>query len=101
MWQGVVRGVLEFQHVKIWRCQLPRVSGGINESLTALPADERLDVLAGDRCHVHGHGLRCGQPVGVVITGGKVADIVDVAEHVGHGAESGQAATRGACWDWV
>ncbi len=51
------------------------------------PADEGLDALSGDGGHGHGHGLRCGQPVRVVVTGGKVADIVDVAEHERHSAE--------------
>lgn len=61
-----------------------------------LPADERLDALPGDGGHAHGHGLRRGQPVGVVVAGGKVADVVDVAEHEGHGAEPAQAAARRA-----
>lgn len=52
-----------------------------------IPADERFDAFAGDGCHAHGHGLRGGEPVGVVITGGEVAHIVDVAEQEGHGAE--------------
>ena len=58
----------------------------------SLPADERLDALSGDGGHGHGHGLRRGQPVGVVIAGGEIADIVDVAEHEGHGAEPAQTA---------
>lgn len=58
----------------------------------ALPADERLDALSGDGGHGHGHRLRRGQPVGVVIARGKAADVVDVAEHVGHGAEPAQTA---------
>lgn len=61
------------------------------------PADERLDALSGDGGHGHGHGLRRGQPVGVVVAGGKVADVVDVAEHEGHGAEPAQAAA-GCAW---
>jgi len=63
--------------------------------LSSLPADVRLDALPTD--WGHGHGLRRGQPVGVVVTGGEVADIVDVAEHEGHGAESSQAAA-GCAW---
>lgn len=56
------------------------------------PADERLDALSSDGGHGHGHGLGCGQPVRVVVAGGEVADVVDVAEHEGHGAEPAQAA---------
>lgn len=52
-----------------------------------IPADEGFDAFTSDRCHAHGHGLRGGEPVGVVITGGKVAHIVDVTEQEGHGAE--------------
>ena len=59
---------------------------------SALPADERLDILSSDGGHGHGHGLGRGQPVGVVVAGGEVADIVDVAEHEGHGAEPAQTA---------
>lgn len=55
--------------------------------VTTAPADERLDALSSDGGHGHGHGLRRGQPVRVVVAGGKVADVVDVAEHEGHGAE--------------
>ena len=61
------------------------------------PADEGPDVFPGDGCHGHGHGLRRGQPVRVVIAGGEVADVVDVAEEEGHGAELPQAAARRAC----
>lgn len=57
-----------------------------------LPADERPDALSCNGSHGHGHGLRCGQPIGVVIAGCKVADIVDVAEHEGHGAEPAKTA---------
>lgn len=56
------------------------------------PADERLDALSSDGGHGHGHGLGCRQPVRVVVAGGEVADVVDVAEHEGHGAEPAQAA---------
>lgn len=52
-----------------------------------IPADEGFDALTSDGCHAHGHGLRGGEPVGVVITGGKIAHIVDVTEQEGHGAE--------------
>ena len=61
------------------------------------PADEGPDVFPGDGRHGHGHGLRRGQPVRVVIAGGEVADVVDVAEEEGHGAELPQAAARRAC----
>lgn len=62
----------------------------------SLPADEGLDALSGDGGHGHGHGLRRGQPIGVVVAGGEVADVVDVAEHEGHGAEPAQAAASRA-----
>lgn len=52
-----------------------------------IPADEAFDAVTSDRCHAHGHGLGGGEPVGVVITGGKVAHVVDVTEQEGHGAE--------------
>lgn len=52
-----------------------------------IPANEGFDALTSDRCHAHGHGLRGGEPVGVVITGSKVAHIVYVTEQEGHGAE--------------
>lgn len=51
------------------------------------PADEGLDALSSDWCHVHGHGLRGSEPVGVVITGCKVAYVVDIAEEEGHWTE--------------
>lgn len=65
--------------------------------LSTLPADVRLDALSSDGGHGHGHGFRCGQPVGVVVAGGEVADVVDVAEHEGHGAEPAQTAA-GRAW---
>lgn len=52
-----------------------------------IPADEGFDAFTSDRCHAHGHGLRGGEPVGVIVTGGKVAHVVDVTEQEGHGAE--------------
>lgn len=61
------------------------------------PADEGPDAVPGDGSHGHGHGLRGGQPVGVVVAGGEVADVVDVTEEEGHGAELPQAAARRAC----
>ena len=61
------------------------------------PADEGPDVLPGDGSHGHGHGLRGGQPVRVVVAGRKVADVVDVTEEEGHGAELAQTAARRAC----
>lgn len=57
------------------------------------PADEGLDAFSANGGHGHGHGLQRRQPVGVVVTGGKVTDVVDVAEHEGHGAESVQTAS--------
>lgn len=57
------------------------------------PADKRPNVVPGDGRHGHGHGLRRGQPVGVVVPGGEVAHVVDVAEQEGHCAELAQAAT--------
>ena len=65
--------------------------------LAVLPADEGLDALPPERVHGHGHGLGRGQPVGVVVPGGEVADVVDVAEHEGHGAEPAETA---ACRAW-
>lgn len=55
-------------------------------------ADKRPDVVPSDGRHGHGHGLRRGQPVGVVVAGGEVAHVVDVAEQEGHRAELAQAA---------
>lgn len=60
------------------------------------PANEGPDVVPGDGCHGHGHGLRRGQPIGVVVSGGEVADVVDVAEEEGHRAELAQTAARRA-----
>lgn len=51
------------------------------------PADEGFDALAGDGGHTHGHGLWSGQPVGIVITRRKVANIVDVTKEERHWAE--------------
>lgn len=56
------------------------------------PADKRPDVVPGNGGHRHGHGLRSGQPVGIVVAGGEVADVVDVAEEERHRAELTQAA---------
>lgn len=64
----------------------------------SLPADVRLDALSSDGGHGHGHGLGRGQPVGVVVAGGEVADVVDVAEHEGHCAEPAQTAAGRAWW---
>lgn len=57
-----------------------------------VPADEGFDAFTSNRCHAHGHRLRGGEPVGVIITGGKVANVVDVTKQEGHGAEFPQAA---------
>ena len=64
---------------------------------THTPANEGLDVLSGDRGHTHGHGLRRGQPEGVVVPRGKVTDVVDVAEEERHGAELPQATPSSTC----
>lgn len=56
------------------------------------PANEGSDIVPSDGRHRHGHGLGSGQPVGVVISGCKVADIVDVAEEKGHRAKLAQTA---------
>lgn len=60
------------------------------------PADEGPDPLPGDGRHGHGHRLRGGQPVRVIISGGEVADVVDVTEEEGHRAELAQTAARRA-----
>lgn len=60
------------------------------------PANEGPDVVPGDGRHGHGHGLWRGQPIGVVVSGGEVADVVDVAEEEGHRAELAQTAARRA-----
>ena len=59
--------------------------------------DEGLEVAAADRRHVHGHRLRGGQPVGVVVARCHVAHVVDVTEEEGHSAETPQAAARLTC----
>lgn len=61
------------------------------------PADEGPDAVPGDGRHGHGHGLGRRQPVRVVVPGREVADVVDVAEEEGHGAELPQAAA-GRAW---
>lgn len=58
------------------------------------PADEGLDALPTQRLHAHWHRFRRGEPIGVVVPRSEVADIVDVAEHEGHGAEAAEAAAR-------
>lgn len=60
------------------------------------PANKRPNVVPSDGCHRHWHGLRSGQPVGIVISGGEVADIVDIAEQEGHRTELAQAASSRA-----
>lgn len=62
--------------------------------LFTIPADEGLDALSCDGGHGHGHRFRRGQPIGVVVAGGEVADVVYVAEHERHGAEPAQTAAR-------
>lgn len=61
------------------------------------PANEGPDVVPRDGCHRHGHGLRRGQPVGVIVPGGEVAHVVDVAEEEGHCAELAQTAASRTC----
>lgn len=51
-----------------------------------------LDVLALQGLHAHWHGLWGGQPVRIVISWSKVANIIDVAEHERHGTEATKAA---------
>lgn len=58
----------------------------------ASPANERLDALPSQWLHAHRHRLRRWQPVGIVIPWCKVTNIVDVAEHEGHGAETSKTA---------
>ena len=48
----------------------------------------------------HGKGLVGGQPVGAVIAAGVVADVVEVAEEEGHGAETLQARASVTCKDF-
>lgn len=60
------------------------------------PANKWPNIVPSDGRHGHGHGLRGGQPVGVIVPGGEVADVVDVAEEEGHGAELAQAASSRA-----
>lgn len=57
------------------------------------PANKRSNIFPGDGCHRHWHGRWSGQPVGIVISGGEVADIVDIAEQEGHRTELAQAAS--------
>lgn len=60
------------------------------------PANKRPDIVPRDGCHRHRHGLRRGQPVGIVISGGEVADIVDIAEQERHRTKLAQAASSRA-----
>lgn len=61
------------------------------------PANEGPNVVPRDGRHGHGHGLWRGQPVRVVVPGGEVADVVDVAEEERHRAELAQTAAGRAC----
>lgn len=56
------------------------------------PADEGLDARPSQWLHAHRHWLGGWQPVGIVIPWCKVTNIVDVAEHEGHGAETSKTA---------
>lgn len=58
----------------------------------ASPANEWLDALPSQWLHAHWHRLWGWQPVGIVIPWCKVTNIVDVAEHEGHGAETSKTA---------
>lgn len=60
------------------------------------PANKWSDIVPSDGCHRHRHGLRRGQPVGIVISGGEVTDIVDIAEQERHRTELAQAASSRA-----
>lgn len=60
------------------------------------PANKRSNIFPGDGCHRHWHGCWSGQPVGIIISGGEVADIVDIAEQEGHRTELAQAASSRA-----
>lgn len=60
------------------------------------PANKRPDIVPCDGRHRHWHGLRRGQPVGIVISGGEVADIVDIAEQERHRTKLAQAASSRA-----
>ena len=53
--------------------------------------DVRNDLLLGDRHH--GNGSAGGQPIGSVVTGGVVTNVVKVTEHKRHRAEPAQTAT--------
>lgn len=57
------------------------------------PTNKWSDIVPSDGCHRHGHGLRGGQPVGIVISGCKVAHVVDIAEQERHCAKLAQAAS--------
>lgn len=80
------------RYTKTFSCTLSNM-----DTQTHWPADERFDAFASDRSHAHRHGLRRCEPVGIVITRGKVTHIVDVAEEEWHGAELPQAATSRTC----
>lgn len=58
----------------------------------ASPANEGLNAGPSQGLHAHRHWLGGWQPVGIVIPWCKVTDIVDVAEHEGHGAETSKTA---------
>lgn len=58
----------------------------------ALPADVRLYLLLGHRHHGYGRGR--GEPVGLVVAAGVVADLVGRAVEEGDGAEPREARAR-------
>ena len=89
---GLMDKGLVTKTITILRLLVPRVL-----LLLVVPADVGFDALSSDGVHGHGHGFRRGQPIGVVVAGGKVTDVVDVAEHEGHGAEPPQT-TASRTW---
>ena len=91
---GLMDKGLVTKTITILRLLVPRVL-----LLLVIPADVGFDALSSDGVHGHGHGFRRGQPIGVVVAGGKVTDVVDVAEEEGHGAELPQTAPSGTCSD--
>lgn len=103
LWIAItMAGASHTEHLKIYKEGIFTIHRSPLSDLTVLilqclPADVRLDALSSHSLHRHRHGSRSGQPVGVVVTGSKVADVVYVAEHERHGAESAQTAAGRAC----
>ena len=63
----------------------------------SLPRDKWLYLCALDGVHHHGHGGSGAEPVAVVVPACVVADVVEVAEQVGHCGELLQTAARLTC----